>query len=250
MHSMIGQSDRVARFEAAFNRIHNKLRELTIGSTDHISYSEALYKSRNRHNVVRQHYDILKQFGHLRNALVHQRFNKDHYIADPHEDTVKEIERVEGLLMKPPLALSIASQPVTCFKPDIPVTYILKELEKTGFSQFPIYDDESAFVGLLTEGGIAKWISMNMHGDVVSLEGIQAKDILSCEKKHNVQFLHRGSTIYDLEDVFEGAFDRNEKLEAILITQTGIRTQKPIGIVTSWDLVRIDHTTLTLASQF
>lgn len=248
MSTILEQKERVERFEAAFNRIHNKLKELTINSSDYISYSEALYKSRDRHNIIRYHYDILKQFGHLRNALVHQRFDKDHYIAYPHETTLGEIERVEKLLMQPPLALSIASQPVISFSSDTLVKDILKEVERSGFSQFPIYDD-SQFLGLLTEGGIAKWMSMNIIGDMVSLKGLRAKDILLCEKKHNVHFLNRDSTIYDLEDIFERAFDRNEKLEAILITHTGNSTQKPIGIVTSWDLVQIDQTTLSLASQ-
>lgn len=117
-----------------------------------------------------------------------------------------------------------------------------------GFSQFPIYD-EKQFVGLLTEGGVAKWMSKNLIGDSLSVEGIKAKDILACEKNHNVAFLSRDSTIYDLEEVFEGAFERNEKLEAILITQTGSKEQKPIGIVTSWDLIQIDFTTVPLVSQ-
>jgi predicted transcriptional regulator len=248
MNNIITQKELVARFEAAFNRIHVKLKELSTGSSDHISYSEALYKSRTRHNVVRHHYQLLKQFGHLRNALVHQRYDKDHYIAVPHEDTVKEIEKVERLLMTPPLALSIASQPVVCFNPETPIRAILQEVERSGFSQFPIYD-ETTFVGLLTEGGIARWMSKNITSDLISIEDIQARDILLCEKPHNVSFLGREKTIYDLEDVFEEAFDNNDKLEAVLITQSGKRSQKPIGIVTSWDLVQIDQTILSIVSQ-
>ncbi|MEH7344346.1 CBS domain-containing protein [Bacillus sp. JJ1532] len=248
MVSFVGVRDRVVRFEAAFNRIHLKLKELATGASDHVSYSEALYICRKLHNVVRYHYDLLKQFGHLRNALVHQKFEEDQYIADPHEDTVRNIERIADLLMEPPLALSIASQPVSCFRPESPIKDILKEVELKGFSQFPIYDDRQ-FIGLLTEGGIAKWMSMNLVGHTLSMEGICARDILACEKKHNVAFLDRDSTIYDLEDVFERAFERSQKLEGVLVTQTGSHTQKPIGIVTSWDLVQIDFTTFSLASQ-
>jgi predicted transcriptional regulator len=248
MSTILDQKDRAVRFEAAFNRIHFQLKELATGTSDHVSYSEALYASRKLHSVVRHHYNLLKQFGHLRNALVHQKFDTEHYIADPHEETVNEIEKIASLLMEPPLALSIASQPVTCFDPESSIKEILKVVELKGFSQFPIYD-EKQFVGLLTEGGVAKWMSKNLVGDSLSVEGIKAKDILACEKKHNVAFLGRDSTIYDLEEVFEGAFERNEKLEAILITQTGSKEQKPIGIVTSWDLIQIDFTTVPLVSQ-
>ncbi|MEH7344344.1 hypothetical protein V7122_10770 [Bacillus sp. JJ1532] len=152
--------------------------------------------------------------------------------------------------MEPPLALSFASQTVSCFRPESesPIKDILKEVELIGFSQFPIYDDKQ-FIGMLTEGGIAKWVYMNLIVHTLSMEGICTRDILAYEKKHNVVFLDRDSTIYDLEDVFERAFERNQKLEGVLVTQTSSQTQKPIRIVTSWDLVQIDFTTFSLASQ-
>lgn len=248
MNIELSQQEAIVRFEAAFNKIHNKLRELATGSADHISYSEALYAARKLHNTVRCHYELLRQFGHLRNSLVHHKYDKDDYIAYPHENTVKKIESICELILKPPLSLSIASQPVLTFAPDTPLKEVLEELELKGYSQFPIYDGNQ-FIGLLTEGGIAKWLSLNLSGAYISLDGVTARDLLSYEKQHNVSFLDRESTIYDLEDVFEEAFDRNEKLEAVLITQTGSKSQKPIGIVTSWDLVQIDHTTISLASQ-
>lgn len=244
----LSQRECTERFEAAFNRIHHKLRELATGSGDHLSYSEALYTARRLHNVVRSHYDLLKQFGHLRNSLVHHKYDKNDYIAYPHENTVKKIESLYELIIKPPFSLSIASQPVVTFSPETPLKEVLAGLELKGYSQFPIYDG-NRFAGLLTEGGIAKWMSLNLSGNLLSVEGITAKDILAYERKHNVSFLGRESTIYDLEDLFEEAFDRNEKLEAVLITQTGSTSQKPIGIITSWDLVQIDHTTISLASQ-
>jgi hypothetical protein len=43
--------------------------------------------------------------------------------------------------------------------------------------------------------------------------------------------------------LFEKSFEENKKLKAILITEHGSQSQKPIGIVTTWDLVRIDHAT-------
>jgi predicted transcriptional regulator len=248
MNSSLNQTDRVERFEAAFNRIHLKLKELVKSSGDHAPYGEVLYAGRKIHNSVRYHYEILKQFGYLRNALVHQRFSENYYIAEPHEEVVKEIERICELVIRPPSALSVASQPVISYQPETPIREILKMIEKKGFSQFPIYN-EKGFVGLLTEGGIAKWMSVNLVGDVLSVKGIKAKHILAYEKLHNVAFLSRECSIHDLEDAFESSFDRNEKLEAIIITQTGLKSNKPIGIVSSWDLVKIDHTTFPIASQ-
>ncbi|MDL4839580.1 CBS domain-containing protein [Aquibacillus rhizosphaerae] len=238
----------VYRFEIAFNRIHKKLTDLVKQSSDYISYGDVLHLARNSHNVVRTNYDTLKQFGRLRNALVHQKIREDFYIAEPHLEVVEEIERLCELIHKPPLALSIASQPVTVFTPGTPLEVILRTIKEYGYSQLPIYEN-SHFRGLLTVGGIAKWMSNQLSNSQIMVANIKARDILLYEKKHNVEFLSRQSSIYDLETVFEESFEKNMKLEAILITQTGSRDQKPIGIVTSWDLVQIDRTSLTIASH-
>ncbi|WP_186577329.1 CBS domain-containing protein [Aquibacillus kalidii] len=244
----IVQGENVHRFEAAYNRIHNKLMELVSKSSDHAAYGEVLQAARKLHNVVRYNYDTLKQFGKLRNALVHRKVRQDFYIAEPHQEIVQEIERICELMYEPPLALSIASQPVTSFHPTTSIQTILEAINDSGFSQFPIVN-EIGFHGLLTEGGIAKWLSCNIIDSLVSLHDVTAKDILEYEKPHNVKFLDRNSSIYDLEAIFETSFDDNKKLEAILITHSGSKKQKPIGIVTSWDLVKIDHANVTIASH-
>ncbi|WP_226034815.1 CBS domain-containing protein [Aquibacillus saliphilus] len=240
--------ENVHRFEAAYNRIHNKLIDLVFSSRRHVPYGEVLHQAKKLHNVVKYNYDILRQFGHLRNALVHRKIKNDFYIAEPHKEIVEEIETICELLYKPPMALSVASQPVTTYLTITPLKEILNKIKEKGFSQFPIYDD-SGFQGLLTEGGIANWIACNLINNTISFEKVSALDVLKNEKKHNVRFLHRESTIYDLEGTFEASFDENLKLEAIIITETGSIKQKPIGIVTSWDLVKIDHTTISIASH-
>lgn len=245
---IIESGAKVERFEAAFNQIHIKLKQLVNDHREFTPFSDVIYAARNKHNVVRYNYDKLKKFGHLRNAIVHNKTEENFYIADPHEEIVQEIEEIRDMIFEPPLALSIASQPVQVITPDTSLKDILNEIEKKEYSQFPIYD-LTGFKGLLTEGGIAKWFSRHLIGDLLSIENITAADILQLESVHNVAFLERAGSIYDLETIFEESFDRNEKLEAILITQHGLKTEKPIGIVTSWDLVRIDHTTLTLSSH-
>lgn len=241
-------TDKVDRFEAAFNQIHLKLKEMVNDPREFVAYGEVLNRAKRLHNIVYYHYDILKKYGHLRNTIIHNKTNEAFYIADPHEEVVQDLERIRDLILKPPLAMSIASQPVMRFSKDTSLKEILAAINQTSYSQFPIYDEKD-FIGLVTEGGIAKWCSRNLIGELLSIESVTAMDLLALEKMHNVAFIPRTSGIFDLEHVFEESFDRNEKLEAILITETGERHQLPIGIVTSWDLVCIDHTSLTLSSH-
>jgi predicted transcriptional regulator len=248
MNSISQNGEKVARFEAAFNRIHEKLKELVRETNEYAPYSDVLYAARRLHNVVRYNYENLKQFGYLRNAIVHKKIREDFYIAEPHDKVVEEIERISGILLQPPLALSVASQPVKSYSPQTSLIEILKMMDEKGYSQFPIYA-ENSFQGLLTDGGIAKWLSRNLVGKSAHLEGVTAADLIPLEKKHSVKFLARNSSIYDLEALFEKSFEENKKLKAILITEHGSQNQKPIGIVTTWDLVRIDHSTFSQPKQ-
>ncbi|MDP5274968.1 CBS domain-containing protein [Chengkuizengella axinellae] len=241
-------SNKIERFEAAFNRIHHTLTRLVSRSNEHAPYREVLNRAKSRHKTVKIHYDSLVQFGHLRNAIVHQKIREGFYIAEPHEEVVEHIEHISELILNPPNALSIASQPVISFTPQSSLREILSTIDRVGYSQFPIYD-EKGFVGLLTEGGIAKWLSRNITKTTISIDYVTAFDILPLEKEHNVHFMGRKNSIYDLEEIFDKSFENNKKLEAILITEHGKKTQKAIGIVTSWDLVQIDHTFVSLASQ-
>lgn len=102
---------------------------------------------------------------------------------------------------------------------------------------------------MVTEGGIAKWFSQNIISDLISIEDVCARDILEVEKQHTVQFMSRRKTIFDLEKTFENAFDKNQKLEAVFITENGKKDEGPLGIITSWDLVQITPSTLSLSSQ-
>lgn len=235
------------RFEVAFNQIHFKLQAIVPANNNHFMHLLKLAKDRHAH--VRYNYDKLEQYAKLRNSLVHHRYEPERYIAEPHLDVVEDIERISSLINKPPLALEIASKPVVSFKPESSLHEILHKFAETGFSQFPIYD-ENGFRGLLTEGGITKWFSRGfVANSAVTIESAVATDILELEKPHNVDFIKRTKTIFDLEDIFESYFDKNKKLEALLVTENGKPHEKPIGIITSWDLVQIDHTTISLTAN-
>jgi predicted transcriptional regulator len=237
--------DRSERFEIAFNQIHLKLKELLQGAeTDSFVY--LLNKAREKHAAIRYHYDALRQYAKLRNAMVHEKVKEAFYIADPHEDIVYEIERISRVLWEPPSALSIASTEVKCFKPTTPLKEILEAIEHYGYAQFPIYEQDQ-FIGLLTEGGLAKWFSHSINQHSISIEHVTVKDILKIDKLRHVKFLSQTSSLFDVEEVYESSFDRNKKLAAVILTQDGSRNQEPIGIITSWDLIHVDRKTVSIS---
>ncbi|MRG86524.1 CBS domain-containing protein [Salinibacillus xinjiangensis] len=239
--------DHVERFEIAFNQIHSLLKEFSKNiKTDR--FVDLLQENRGKYGVLNANYYKLKQYAKLRNAIVHERIDDQYYIAEPHLDVVEDIEQISKILQNPPKAISIASQPVVFFRQDSSLLKILETIEEHGYSQFPIYEGDH-FKGLLTEGGIAKWFSKHIRDMSVSLKGVTANDILEDEKLRNVACLSNDQTIYDVEEAFQNHYEKQQKLEAVLITEDGNQDSAPKGIISSWDLVKIEHSSISLLSN-
>ncbi|SET60071.1 Predicted transcriptional regulator with C-terminal CBS domains [Salinibacillus kushneri] len=240
-------ANHVERFEIAFNQIHSILKERSRNmKTDR--FVDLLQENREKYGVLNSNYYKLKQYAKLRNAIVHERIEEEYYIADPHLNVVEDIERISEILKHPPKAMAIASQPVEFFKASSSLQKVLETIEQTGYSQFPIYE-RGHFQGLLTEGGIAKWVSRNIQNHSINLKGIAARDILEVEKRRNVACLSQEQTVYDVEDSFQMHYEKKQKLEAILITEDGNQDSSPLGIISAWDLVKIEHSTISLLSN-
>ncbi|MFG6119246.1 CBS domain-containing protein [Thalassobacillus sp. B23F22_16] len=228
------------RFEIAFNQIHQQLKAIN-GFPKNDNFMELVQRSKQKHSVIRHYFDNLKQYAKLRNALVHEKIRDDYYIAYPHREVVEEIEKIKQTLDQPPKAIEVATRPVLFFKSNSHLTKIVEAFNRFKVSQFPIYGDNQRFLGLLTNDGVVRWLSQNMQKGCIQLEDVRAADILKLEKNHNVRFLSENNSIFDLESSFERSFEQNQKLKAVIITADGSQHNKPLGVVTTWDLIKIDR---------
>ncbi|GAE91469.1 CBS domain protein [Gracilibacillus boraciitolerans JCM 21714] len=228
------------RFEAAFNQIHEKLCDYAQEDNNYASFTEVLTKAKFKHQGIDQYYDLLKQCSKLRNALIHRKVKEDFYIAEPHEEIVKELETLAKLLAEPPSAVSIASQPVEFFYLDTPVIKVMDCIKEKGYSQYPVYHKQK-FIGLLTDGDIANWFATNLDTSSLSSEATIGGDIFKIEKKDDTIITAVKSSVVDIESLFRKYVEKNQKLEAIIITETGSEAELPVGIISSWDLIRLKN---------
>ena len=229
------------RFEAAFNQIHRWLRT-NMKDVHSDKFSLLLSKSAQRHSIMGRFHDELYQYSKLRNAIVHNKYEPDFYIAEPHHKIVERIEMIANLLNKPKIALSIAITPVFYYYEDSPLRDVLKILQRFSYSQFPIYHRQEGYKWLLTPDAIVSWMSENLPENPDDLNQVKLEKLLPYKSKKNKQITFVGKTanIFDVEDRFEDSYLNNNKLEAVIITENGKTTEKPLGIVTPWDLVEID----------
>ncbi|WP_181346809.1 CBS domain-containing protein [Thalassobacillus sp. CUG 92003] len=233
-------TDMVERFELAFNQIHHHLKILN-NYPKNDNFMELMQQSKAKHSVIRQHFEQLKQLAKLRNAIVHERIRDDYYIAYPHLEVVETIEKIKQTLDQPPKTLEWATTPVLYYRSYSPLSNILDAFTQHRVSQFPVYDKEHQFLGLLTNDGLVNWLAHNQSNGSISTEDVQASHVLEFEQAHNVHFLDSASTIFDLEEAFERNGEAKSKLKAVIITDGGNPNKEPVGIVTAWDLIKIDH---------
>ncbi len=230
------------QFLSSFNSIEKFLRDVT-NSQNYISFYHLINKAKkvkNISSIINTFESDLKKFSDLRNTIVHENTG-DYVIAEPHDDIVSKIRKIKERLTDPPKAVSVFQCNVHKFHTHDSISSVLVTMHKKRFSQFPIYD-ESAFVGLLTENTIARWLAACVTDDIFSLKETLVKDVIKFEEnKNNYMFLSRKSTLYDILDSFN-KYERNgNRIEAILLTENGKLSEKPLGIITIWDLPKIHN---------
>ncbi|WP_257391717.1 CBS domain-containing protein [Mesobacillus jeotgali] len=235
----VKHKEQSGKFETAFNRIHKALKEMVKG-TDSDAFVELLYSGYKNHSLIRKYKSELHQFAKLRNAIVHERVNADYYIAEPHIEVIEQIEEIAKEFEKPQTALSIATSPVFYYYEDAYLKDVLKVINKFDFTRFPVYDKEDKYVALLTSTEIIQWMAKHFSDNVVHFEDVRVKELLTKGKNYFVTFVDEEASLYHIEELFERYHTRGKKLQAVIITETGDRHGKPIGVITPWDLLDSD----------
>lgn len=229
------------RFLAAFNRIEQFMNRGN-SSERYITFAQLVEVQTKSNITVKRNVDRLHKFAKLRNAIVHQSINGAYAIAEPHQSIVDEIEKIEKELTNPPKVLTHFKKEVETFKHNNSIVEVLKVIRERDYTQFPVYK-EKKFIGLLTENGITKWLARNIEEDIISLEETNLIDILEFEEEvDNYIFIGKELTVYEVEEIFKDFPHTRERLDALLITHSGKKTESLLGIITTWDILQFYKT--------
>ncbi|WP_174733654.1 CBS domain-containing protein [Mesobacillus harenae] len=235
------KSGRSDRFQIAFNRIHKSLKEQVKG-TGSDAFVELLYSGQKNHSLIRKHKHELHQYAKLRNAIVHEKVDRNFYIAEPHQEVVERIEQIAKEFEKPIPAISIATSPVFYYYEDTHLKDVLKVINRLDYTRFPIYDKENNYKTLLTSSEIIKWMANQFSSRVIELENVRIKDLYTSGNKYFVDFVPESASIFEVEERFEGYHKKDQKLQGVIITKNGKADEKPLGFISLWDLLEVAET--------
>ena len=227
------------RFIYAYNRIEKSMEKMS-GFIGYMPFSRLIDKTKKDNAVIRKFEDDLRVYANLRNAIVHNRTEVEYAIAEPHDDTVELIEYIDRELAKPITVGQMFRRKVHTLKSSDTLSTGLELIRKQRFNQIPIYQDNE-FIGLVTANGITFWLADEYPEDVVSGKIPLLIDIYHHEKKKNTyRFISQDLSVYEAEEYFKKAMSQGKRIEALLITQSGDKAEKLLGIVTPADLLKID----------
>lgn len=227
------------RFLDLYNRLDHYLREKTDLTDRHRhSFSAVLEEAVRRDATVRRHRSDIRGYIALRNAIVHESRHGEP-IAEPHTEAVAEFERYVERITEPRRLDSLGSSIDRLFAPTAPLADLLRYLRRNDYSQAVVWSEGDG-TRLLSSAGIARWLESNAGDGIVELDGVSLSPPLAQEPEGTCMFLSRARVVAEAQELFEGKTSTPGRLSAILVTENGRSRERPLRIITPWDLLALE----------
>lgn len=206
---------------------------------DQESFPPLILLARDNHLINSREIPSLELIGRLRNAIIHDSKHKypDDPIAEPHADVIDKLRKIKERIEKPPLVEGLLKPELRVFKESDSFLECLAYMHQKDYSQVIVSLGKR--YGVLTREDVARWFEEHIENKEIclSLENITLQDIFPVIEEASCVFLERDAVLQKLVDLFTET--RKEKISAVLITAHGNASEKPLTIVTQYDLPEI-----------
>lgn len=230
------ESPRIRDFLNAYARIERHLRTLTSSGPDR-GFASVIEKASGKDRIVSRNQSELRAFHDLRNVIVHERLD-DRRLAEPVPEVVDQIQTIARILTDAPRVDQLFAVDVTCCSPRDSIGEVSALMREEDFSSVPVVTEEGV-EALLTAETIARFVGASAEIGLVDLETCVGDVLEETEDERHLQFLAREATTDAALGVFDDALRDGYSIDAILITHSGAPTQKPLGIITPFDVPRL-----------
>ncbi len=226
------------RFLSAFNSIEYTIKT-RYNMNRSMGFSEAVRKAVAFNFTIRKYEDDLISYGRLRNAIVHD--NGEYVIAEPHIEVVEKIEKIERLLTTPPKSLEVvARRDVLSVHSSKSMREVITLIASSNYSNIPVFNDENEIIGIANGqkmlDSFGKFL-LSGGNETAFLDSVKIEDMLSkLENSNYYAFANKEVTVEQALSLFH----QNSKLLAVLVTENGGAKEKPLGIMTGSDVLKMN----------
>ena len=210
-------------------------RELEVNH--HLRFYAMIDQMKNKNAAVRRYEFELREFSDLRNAITHGNMGKDVAIAEPHEKVVEQLIKIKELIVAPPLIETVVNHRVKTVDGAMTLSAALSLMNEQGYGQLPVYEDDR-YSGIFNAEILMRWLRKRAEQSVLEMNKVTINEIIDSdhEQDHQVIFKPRSSSVFEIQETVEHYTDKKYRLQAIIITENGLLTEKPLTIITSADL--------------
>lgn len=232
--------ERKNKYLEEFRMLEKKLKEIGGAEDDTVRYKDILNKAKQKNPAVEYYEGLLWDLYGLRNVFSHT--DRDKYIAEVNDMAFEKIKDILKILTKPP-------QVGTCFNKNVFVTNtedrieeVILTMKEKLYTHVPVYNKKK-FIGVLSETTIFDWLVESIKKAETDFRkkivgDINPKYLNSKENKY--EFISTQTSIFEIKKLFNNYIEKQKRLGVIFITKTGTKNQNILGIITAWDLPKID----------
>jgi len=221
-------------FLSTYNKLDHYLKNLD--NSDHYrSFSSVLSRLKKSNKVVNHYEKKLKSYNNLRNAIVHERIDGK-VIAEPNDYAVNDLNTIYMKITSPRNICDVCKHGIIKLNHKDSLTTALAVMTDNDFSQLPVYNGD-VFVEMLNSETISSWMAHNIKQSLFSIGETIVNDVLHYKSNYRVTlFQSRNTSIYEILDLYKDNAYSSKQIDAIIITHSGKETEKPITIITDYDI--------------
>lgn len=233
---------RAEEYRIEFNKLETMLKKrANARSEESISSVVSSLVNIHKDRVVRQFERDIRQFIELRNAIIHQ--STDRAIAEPYEETVTALRQLVVNIEQPKTAWDIATTELIKVELDDNLSEVVRQMAQMHITSLPIVEDKRV-IGFVSESTVVKIVDKAFEHGGALIDEAKIKDV-AYDKPYGddsdvYAYVTRKLTVYEIEDMFNNAIKKGQRLLAVLVSDKGDASATPLGIITAWDLHKID----------
>ncbi len=227
-----------------YNEVDQFLRQQYKQDT-YADHSFLIQELASKNPVIARHQQIMRAVAQIRNSLVH---NPIPAIAEPitrpNPALVKTYRNIRDALLNPLTALSIAvpASKIYTSTLDAKLIDVMKIMDENIFTHVPIIKNNE-MIGVFSENTLLSYIVNS--GEAIITKDMKMADLakflpLAAHRGEKFAFLPRKALLSQVYEVFNKAIQINERIGMLFITENGKQSEKPLGIITAWDLATPD----------
>lgn len=229
--------DRTEQFLDRFNELEQFLRELT-NSRRVIPFGNLIKSAANSNAPVRRYERDLREYGDLRNAIVHEH-PRGHVIAHITQEALDEFSEMVDQITAPETVYPLFQREIVVYHASDPLVRAIKDLWESDHSQVIVRTDK--VLTLLSSAGIMRWLGSQIDGACVDLSDATVGDALAYEEAGGIAFVARDAPVDEARELFLSfPSRRQQRLRAVVITEHGRPSETPLGLITSSDLIELE----------